>query len=136
MKERESGDFFSAWGGIASLQLSLPVVWKEASARGFTEESIARWMSAVPATLAGLTGRKGAIAPGYDADFVVWNPEEEFTVEARTLLHRHKITPYAGRKLRGVVKRTYLRGRLVSVDGRPAGSVMRRETAWRLSRAV
>ncbi len=136
MKERESGDFFSAWGGIASLQLSLPVVWKEASARGFHEESIARWMSAAPAALAGLTGRKGAIAPGCDADLAVWNPEEEFTVDALSLLHRHKLTPYAGRRLRGVVKRTYLRGRLVSAEGQPTGSVMRREAAWRLSRAV
>ena len=136
MKERESGDFFSSWGGVASLQLSLPVVWKEASARGFRVDSIARWMSSAPSALAGLTGRKGAIAPGCDADLVVWNPEEEFTVDAKTLLHRHPLTPYDGRRLLGVVKRTYLRGKVVSVAGRPAGAVMRREEAWRLSRAV
>lgn len=126
MKQRGTGDFFAAWGGIASLQLSLPVIWTEARALGFSEEDVARWMCATPARLAGLAGWKGKIAPGYDADLVIWDPAEEFTVEAEDLYHRHKLTPYAGRKLSGVVKETYLRGRPISSSDRPFGSVLKR----------
>jgi allantoinase len=129
MKLKATGDFFAAWGGIASLQLSLPVVWTEAGARGFKEEHIARWMAAFPAKIAGLSGKKGEIAPGCDADFVVWDPVEEFTVDAASLHHRHKLTPYAGRRLCGVVKKTYLRGRLVSSDDQPFGQVLKRAQA-------
>ena len=129
MKQRYSGDFFSAWGGIASLQLALPVVWTEARSRGFGEADVARWMAAMPAKLAGLSGRKGEIAPGCDADLVVWDPAEEFTVDPGSLRHRHKVTPYAGRKLCGVVKKTYLRGRPVSIGEQPFGKVLRRQ--WR-----
>jgi allantoinase len=125
MKQKSTGDFFAAWGGIASLQLSLPVVWTEAKRRGFKEEDIARWMAAIPARLAGLSGQKGKIAPGYDADFVVWDPAEEFTVRSEDLHHRHKLTPYAGRRLCGVVKETYLRGRPISSARQPAGRILR-----------
>ena len=127
MKQKTTGDFFAAWGGIASLQLGLPVMWTEASARGFSEEDVARWMAAIPAKLAGLSGRKGAIAPGCDADFVVWDPAEEFTVDPQALQHRHKLTPYAGRRLRGVVKKTFLRGR--AVGERSSGVVLKRACA-------
>ncbi|HEV2765123.1 MAG TPA: allantoinase AllB, partial [Pyrinomonadaceae bacterium] len=110
MKLPREGDFMRAWGGIASLQLRLPVVWTLARERGFTFEHLARWLCSAPARLAGLDARKGTIAEGFDADFVVWNPEESFTVEPALIEHRHKLTPYAGRTLRGVVEATYLRG--------------------------
>jgi allantoinase len=127
MKRQETGDFFTAWGGIASLQLALPVIWTEASGRGFSIEEIVRWMSSSPSKLAGLSGQKGAIAPGHDADLVIWDPDEEFTVEPEALYHRHKLTPYARRRLRGAVKRTYLRGQLVSFDDKPHGRILKRE---------
>ena len=95
MKGLEAGDFRAAWGGIASLQLALPAVWTGARRRGFGLADLARWMCAAPARLAGLADRKGAIAPGHDADLVVWDPEASFTVDATALHHRHKITPYA-----------------------------------------
>ena len=113
MKRREEGDFFAAWGGIASLQLLLPAVWTGARARGAGLERLARWLSERPAALAGLTGRKGAIAPGCDADLVIWDPDASFTVDPGRLEHRHPITPYAGRELFGVVAVTVLRGELV-----------------------
>jgi allantoinase len=128
MKHQETGDFFEAWGGISSLQLGIPLVWTEASVRGFSERDIARWMSTAPSKLAGLSERKGAIVPGYDADLVVWNPYEEFVVKPESLYHRHKLTPYAGRRLRGVVKRTYLRGQPVSLNGKPNGQILKRRT--------
>jgi len=127
MKCKATGDFFAAWGGIASLQLALSIVWTEAISRGFSQGDVVRWMCSGPSNLAGIAGRKGAIAPGYDADFVVWDPDEEFTVKPETLRHRHKLTPYAGRRLRGVVKRTYLRGQPVSPERKSQGKILKRE---------
>src|SRR5579862_2837181 len=117
MKLLHQGDFRKAWGGIASLSMALPVIWTEARARGFTLNDVARWMSEKPAKLAGCDSRKGRIAPGWDADLVVFNPEAEFTVTADLLHHRHAVSPYLGEKLSGVVKRTYLRGKLVFQEG-------------------
>ncbi|HEY5020958.1 MAG TPA: allantoinase AllB [Gemmatimonadaceae bacterium] len=112
MKQTE-GDFFSAWGGIASLQLSLSAVWTGARARGVRPERIAQWMSVAPAQLAGLQSRKGALAAGYDADIIVWDPKARFVVDPTQLLHRHKVTPYAGRELFGRVTATYVAGRRI-----------------------
>jgi allantoinase len=110
LKRREEGDFLAAWGGIASLQLRLPVVWTEARARGYGIERVVEWTAAAPARLVELEKRKGAIKVGCDADFAVFRPDESFRVEPRSLHHRHKLTPYAGRTLSGVVEATYLRG--------------------------
>jgi allantoinase len=112
MKET-GGDFFAAWGGIASLQLSLSAVWTGTRARGLKPERIAQWMSAAPARLAGLQYRKGALAAGYDADIVVWEPEVRFIVDPTELLHRHKLTPYSARELFGRVSATYVGGRRI-----------------------
>jgi allantoinase len=110
LKRREAGDFLVAWGGIASLQLRLPVVWTEARARGFGIERVVEWTATAPARLVGLEERKGSLKVGCDADIVVFRPEESFRVEPASLHHRHKLTPYAGRTLSGVVEATYLRG--------------------------
>ena len=106
------GDFFAAWGGIASLQLSLSAVWTGARARGVAPERLAEWMSAAPARLIRAEGRKGALAAGFDADIVAWNPEASLVVDPAGLLHRHPVTPYAGRELFGVVRATWAGGRL------------------------
>src|SRR3984893_18261051 len=130
MKLRAEGDFIRAWGGIASLQVSLPVVWTEARLRGYALTHIMRWMCEGPARLAGLQKRKGAIAVGCDADLVIFNPAAKFRVEPERLHHRHKLTPYAGRELAGVVEATFVRGQKVFERGQfaaaPAGRVLRR----------
>jgi allantoinase len=113
MKALDTGDFFAAWGGIASLQLLLPAVWTGARSRQFPLEQLAAWLASGPARLAGLDGRKGVLAPGADADMVVWDPDASFVVDAAALHHRHPITPYDGRRLYGVVRQTWLRGELV-----------------------
>jgi len=128
LKRRDQGDFLQAWGGIASLQLGLAAVWTGARARGIPLERLAQWMSAAPARLVGLDGRKGAIAAGYDADLVLWRPDQDLVVEAGGLRHRHPLTPYLGRRLAGVVEATYLRGQPVyrrdAADPAPAGRLL------------
>jgi allantoinase len=117
MKLQTTGDFMAAWGGISSLQLRLPVVWTEAQRRGFSLQDLSRWVCSAPAKLVGLNKRKGAIAVGCDADFVVWNPSAQFKVEGAKLYHRHKLTPYEGMTLNGVVEKTFLRGEKIYDDG-------------------
>jgi allantoinase len=112
MKDMD-GDFFRAWGGIASLQLSLPAVWTGARERNVPLPRLATWMCERTAVLAGFSDRKGKIAPGFDADLVVWNPDERFRVEPAALRHRHGVTPYRGRDLYGVIQETYVGGRCV-----------------------
>jgi allantoinase len=113
LKSAGEGDFFAAWGGIASLQLSPLIAWTIASRAGRTLSDLSRWLSAAPARLAGLNGRKGAIAAGCDADFVAFDDSGDTRVDAQRLEHRHKITPYDGAVLRGRVQRTWLRGELI-----------------------
>ena len=122
MKLSESGDFLAAWGGISSLQLRLPVVWTEAHQRGFSFLDISRWLCSAPARLVELDKRKGAIAAGCDADIVIWDPTQEFKVVPDMLQHRYKLTPYQGETLRGVVQKTFLRGKKI-YDGGEFGRV-------------
>jgi allantoinase len=117
----KQGNFRTAWGGIASLSVALPVMWTEASRRGFTLSDIARWMAEAPARLAGCGTRKGRIAQGYDADLVVFEPEAEFVVLKERLYQRHAVSPYLGEKLQGLVKATYLRGEPVFSEGKFPG---------------
>jgi allantoinase len=120
-----TGDFRTAWGGIASLQLGLSVIWSVARRRGFSLADVARWMSAFPASLAGLP-TKGRIAVGCDADFVAFDPDESWTVRGAELLHRHPVTPYDGRTLTGRVTRVWLGGAEVTPDGPPRGRLLAR----------
>ena len=109
LKRLDDGDFVRAWGGVASLQLGLSIVWTGAAARGVPMERVADWLAGSPARLAGLPA-KGEIAVGRDADLVVFDPECEWTVDAKSLHHRHPVTPYDGYRLRGQVLTTILRG--------------------------
>lgn len=122
LKLPEKGDFLEAWGGIAALQFSLPVIWSEAQKRGFGLRELTRWMSEAPAKLAGLDNRKGRLAAGYDADIVVWHPEREFKVVPEIIHFKNKITPYSGMNLRGVVEATFVRGEKVYENGQFVGS--------------
>ena len=130
MKYVDTGDFFKALGGIASLQIGLPAMWTKMRSQKHSVALLTRWMCAEPARLAGLEAHKGSIAEGYDADIVVWNPERSFTVRPGILHHRHKLTPYLNSKLYGVVENTFLRGEMIYDHGRfpgkPKGALLRR----------
>ncbi len=124
LKRGDTGDFAAAWGGIASLQLGLPVVWTAARTRGFSLCDIVTWMSQRPSDLVGLV-HKGRIEVGADADLVAFDPDATWVIDPAALHHRNPITPYAGRTVMGVVHRTWLRGQLV--DGTtPRGALLER----------
>ena len=118
MKRREPNGGLArwdqAWGGISSLGLALPVMWTAMVRRGLGSgaglENLGRWMAAFPAKLAGLAEHKGAFTAGADADIVVFDPDAKWTVAARHLHFRHKLSPYLGADLRGQVLETWLRG--------------------------
>jgi allantoinase len=122
LKRLDVGDFGLAWGGITGLQVTLPVVWTGARARGRSLTEVVRWMSAAPAQLTGLAG-KGGIAVGKDADLVAFAPDQQWRVAE--LHHRHPVTPYAGRELSGVVRRAWLRGQALG-EGEPLGRLLDR----------
>jgi allantoinase len=128
LKRKETGDFMEAWGGISALQFSLPVMWTNFKARGFGLTDLVRLMSEAPAKLAGLDDRKGKLAPGFDADIVVWDRDATFTVNPELVYHRHKLTPYSGREVNGSVEAVYVRGGVVYDRGEfasePAGKVI------------
>lgn len=123
LKVPERGDFSAAWGGIASLQLGLRVIWTQARRRGYTLVDVARWMAQRPAEIAGLPG-KGRIEPGADADLVAFDPDATARVDAAALHHRHPVTPYANRMLTGVVRATWLAGQPVAPDRPPTGRLL------------
>jgi allantoinase len=127
MKRLEERNFSTAWGGIASLSLALPIMWTEASRRNLTLTDVARWMSEQPARLAGCHSSKGRIAEGCDADLVIFESQAEFVVTEYCLHYRYPVSPYLGEKLRGVVKATYLRGQCVFSSGKFSGAAGGRE---------
>jgi allantoinase len=131
LKSRQTGDFFSAWGGISSLQLGLGAVWTGAWARAIDLHRVVDWMSAAPARLVGLARRKGTLATGFDADLVVWDPDGSYVVSDSMLFHRHRLTPYLGAALHGRVLATFVAGRPAYIDGdvsaQPVGRICRRD---------
>jgi dihydroorotase-like cyclic amidohydrolase len=137
----QNADFVRALNGTSALEVSLAAVWTAAKARGFTEVDLARWMCQKPAALLGLDGRKGRLEVSSDADILVWDPEESFTVEASRMHYRGgqggyqgaacaPPSAFAGRTLSGVVKETYVRGVCVFSNGcvaeRATGAIVRR----------
>jgi len=117
LKHIDSGDIEHAWGGISSLQFGLSLIWSEARERGYALEQVVDWMATRPAQFAGLGGRKGRIAVGYDADFCVFDENAEYVISADMIKYRHKVTPYEGRRVSGVVERTFVRGQEVFARG-------------------
>jgi len=118
LKRPGEKDFMAAWGGIASVQFGLPIMWTNALGRGFELKDISRWMSENPAKLAGAGNVKGRIAPGMDADFVIWDPHQVVPITDDTIHHKNKVTPYKGKELKGRVLQTILRGEVIYDHGK------------------
>ncbi|GAA1406287.1 allantoinase [Glutamicibacter uratoxydans] len=127
LKDVENGDFGVAWGGVASLQLGLSLIWTEAQKRGIALEKVISWMSTKPSELAGLKN-KGAIALGNDADFALFAPEDAFVVDVKKLHHKNPISPYHGKTLAGVVRKSILAGEDIDFQT-PKGKLIRRGEA-------
>ncbi len=123
LKFAGGGDFATAWGGISSLQLGLPLIWTEARRRGHRLDQVSRWMSAGPASIVGVPG-KGALRVGSDADMVVFAPDATFVVAPEELQHRHPVSPYRGRTLDGQIRRTFLRGEELDLNSAPRGEFL------------
>lgn len=119
LKLIEEGDLDKAWGGISSLQFSVSLVLTEAKKHDFELPDVIRWMSENPARFLGLDHRKGFIKSGADADFVVFDPNEQYVIEPHMILHRNKQTPYEGFRVQGRTQATYLRGQQVYEKGKP-----------------
>lgn len=136
MKRLAEGNFRTAWGGIASLSIALPIMWTEARGRGFTFVDLVRWMAAEPARLSGCGQHKGRISAGYDADFVVFDSDRDFIVAEDKLHYRYPVSPYLGETLRGVVQATYLRGNVVFAEGEFPGELCGQEYAANTSRKI
>ena len=117
LKEIESGNFIKAWGGIASIQFALPVLWTAAKKRNCTFSNIAKWLCENPAKLIGKENSKGKIEKGFDADLIVVDDEKTFIVTENSIHHKHKVTPYLNEELYGVVEQTYLTGEKVFDNG-------------------
>jgi allantoinase len=132
LKLKAQGDYLVAWGGIASLQFGLPLIWTQAESRGFTLRHLTEWMSQRPAQLAGLDQRKGALKTGNDADVLIWNPEATFRVDPEMIHHKHRLTPYNGMRLKGVVEKVFVRGQKVFDHGKfaaePCGMMLLRDS--------
>ena len=117
LKHIDSGDIEKAWGGISSLQFGLSIIWTEAQERDYSLEQVIDWMATRPARFAGLGQRKGEITPGFDADLVIFDDEADYTISADMIKYRHKITPYEGRRVKGVIRSTIVRGHTVFAEG-------------------
>lgn len=124
LKHLDTGDFMTAWGGISSLQYGLPVVWGQARERGFSLQDVSRWMASAPAQFAGLGATKGQLAPGYDADLVIWDPDAAVTINSSENRHRNKLTPYEGRGVAGRIHQTILRGKTLIREGQVVSSAI------------
>ena len=130
LKEIETGNLEKAWGGISSLQFLLPLVWTEAKNNDIGLEQVSSLLSGRVAKFLGLDNFKGKLAPGYDADIIVWDPDEKFQITKEEIFHRHKETPYLGREVLGKIHGTYLRGTAVwdsgEVSQKPFGKLILR----------
>jgi allantoinase len=129
LKRLDTGDFGQAWGGVSSLQLGPALIWTAAADHGHSLVDVSNWMSQRPAQVADVPG-KGGIAVGQDADLVVFAPDDTFVVDPLRLHHKNKLTPYAGRVLRGIVRQTWLRGERIATSGHveshPTGALLHR----------
>ena len=111
LKEIDTGNLKKAWGGIAGIQFLLTGSWTALKDRMSVEEFIPL-LTSKPASFLNINN-KGKIEIGADADFVIWNPNESKVVEEKEIYFKHKISPYIGESLCGIVLETIVNGETV-----------------------
>jgi allantoinase len=113
-EEKETGDVWTAYGGIPGVGTGLPFLYSEGFVRGrLTLQRFLEASSSAAARRYGLSARKGSIAPGKDADLVLLDPSRTTRIEGEKLLSKGKITPFEGLVLAGSIRATLVRGRRV-----------------------
>jgi allantoinase len=113
LKRLEDHNLWEAWGGISSLQFGLSLIWSAIQKRGYKIQNLVEWMCEKPAFLVGLENKKGKILKGYQADFVIWDPEQSQIIDKNKILHKNKLSAYELHKVLGVVYQTILKGHII-----------------------
>ncbi len=113
IKQLDTGNYFTAWGGIAGLQFTLSAFITKALEYNLPLEKALDMLTTKPASFLGLDKRKGSLAVGYDADITVLDIDDDFVVNEEGIYHRHKLTPYLGRRLKGRILHTFVNGEQV-----------------------
>ncbi len=130
IKKLDDGDFMKAWGGIAGLQFTLPVIWTAGEKKGLSLEKMIPLLTEKPAKFLGLDHKKGKIKKGYDADLTIWQEDVSFIVKENIIEHRHKASPYLNQTLKGKIIHTFVNGVQVVKDGQldklNAGKLLKR----------
>lgn len=121
-KERGGGDIWQAWGGISGVQTTLPLLLTEGvHRRGLGLRPLVNLLAAHPARAFGLYPRKGSLRPGADADLALVDLDREWALSAADLRTRHPLSPFVGRRFKGRVMATLVRGTVVARDGEVTG---------------
>ena len=124
-KEAGRGDFTRIPGGLPGVEARGELVYSFGVAtRKISLAAMCRVLSENPAKLYGMFPRKGVIAPGADADIVVYDPRADHILRAEDMVSRAGYTPYEGFVTRGSIAQVWLRGRLMVEDGQVVGDRM------------
>ena len=119
-EKRDPNNIWLAKSGFGGTEWLLSGVLSEGSKRGLSYNRMAELLSWNPARRFGLL-EKGDIAPGFDADLVLVDPNESFVVRAAESESQQGYTPFEGQELTGRVKSTFLRGQLIYDQGKVVG---------------
>ncbi len=113
LKRIEEQNLWEAWGGISSLQFGLSLIWNHLKQKGLNLLELNKWMCENPAKLVGLQNTKGQIKKGFQADFVIWDPEAQQTIDKKDILHKNKLSAYEQHTVYGVIEQTILAGEVI-----------------------
>jgi allantoinase len=118
LKKLEDGNYFEAWGGIAGLQFTLPILWTSGIDYDLSLEQLIPLLTENPAKFLGLNGKKGQLKIGFDADICIWNETKIVKVLEDIIEHKHKATPYLNHSLNGKILHTFVNGKQVVKNGK------------------
>ena len=113
LKRLEEQNLWEAWGGISSLQFGLSLIWNYLKLNKYAINDLVKWMCENPAKLVGLSHKKGQIKKGFQADFVIWNPDSSYIIDKKDILHKNKLSAYEQHTVFGVIEQTLLAGNVI-----------------------